>query len=315
MSVVIDMGAMIDWSTIINIAITIIFAILALIVHELAHVLAVNYLGGKVEKVGIFPFGLRARFRGLEKLHAWERYVIYGSGSCANIMVAAWTFTVSQLSYFGIPWLEELAFFNLALAIFNLLPVFPLDGGRICHQFLSNRLGMRRANRIMLKLGTCFVVALMFFGLLQVILYNYNITLLCAALYICQENKKMLPSLQLEFFQFLEAKRTPQRARLMPIRSITIPKNASLKYILDRLTMDHFTEFYTEKKTASSLPEGGVAGFRLPRSGSVRNMAVSEIKSGSISEAALLEHIFIYGLQGTVDDIIIFSNKTLPRLE
>lgn len=260
-------------NTLISIATAVAWAITALVVHESAHVLAANYLGGKVEKVGIFPLGLRARFRGMEKLAAWERYVIYGAGSAANAIAAAWTFTVSRLSYFGIPWLEELAFFNLILCIFNLLPALPLDGGRIFHQFLSNRIGMLRANRFMIKLGLCLAYVLMALGLLQMILYSYNITLLCAGLYIKQQNRGMKPRLQLEFFQFMNAKKSPARGRLMPARRVRVTYDTTIKAALARLTPDHFTEFYIEKECRT------------------------------VTEAALLEYILGFGMGGTVGDV------------
>lgn len=263
----------------------------ALVIHELSHVLAVNYLGGKVEKVGPFPLGFSAKFTGLEKLHGWERYVIYGAGSLANAIAAAWMLTVSRLSYLGIPWLEQLAFYNIVLCIFNLTPVLPLDGGRIFHQFLCNRVGIRPAGRIMLKLGLCVSVAFIFLGFVQVILY-YNITLLCAGIYIRKQSKKMKPVLQMEFFRFLEAKNSPTRGRLMPVKTVHIPSDMKIKNIMDRLAIDHFTQFMLKEKSLAAQCTSG------------------QTKECTLSEKALLTHIFEYGLQGTAGEIVV-SQKYL----
>jgi len=265
-------------STVISITLTFIFAASSLMIHEFAHILAVNYLGGRVEKVGVLPLGLRAQFRGLEKLHAWERYVIYSAGSIANVITAAWTFSVSRMSYFGIPWLEELALFNIVLCVFNLIPALPLDGGRILKQFLSNRIGMLRANRIMLKLGLCISIFLIFLGFLQVVLYSYNITLLCAAMYIRRQNKEMKPALQMEFFNILDRKKAPARSRLVPVKIIHIPDDATLKFALERLTMDHRAAFYIAGKCV-------------------------------FSEQELIVHIFENGLHGTAQDCIVSNLK------
>ena len=256
----------------IDIAVSAVFAITALVLHELAHIFAVNYLGGKVERVRPFPLGLMARFRGLERLCAWERYVIYGAGSFANAVVAAWAFSVSYLSYFGVLWLERLAFFNLVLCIFNLLPVLPLDGGRILRQFLANRIGVLRANRVLLRLGAAVSLCLMILGMVQVILYNYNVTLLCAAIYIRRQNRDMKPTLQMEFFQVLAAKRERTRARLVPVKKVEISESASVKYAMERLTMDYFTEF--------CFYEGG-----------------------ALHEIALIEHVLEDGVRGRVGDV------------
>jgi len=308
-------------------------AIFALVIHELSHVLAVNYLGGRVEKVGLFPLGLSAKFTGLEKLLAWERYVIYGAGSLANAIAAAWMLTVSRLSYLGIPWLEQLAFYNIVLCIFNLTPVLPLDGGRIVHQFLCNRIGIRPAGRIMLKLGLCVSTVLIFLGFVQVTLY-YNITLLCAGVYIKKQNKKMKHVLEMEFFRFLEAKNNPARGRLMPVKTIQIPENMKIKHAMDRLTIDHFTEFVLKsggkgehpffkcQETASHFPvhvlRHGVSRVHekkrqsrfLVQTDMLQKSCVPAIgmelkKECTLSEKALLIHIFEFGLQGTAGEIII----------
>jgi len=219
------------------------FVLTALFLHEMAHVLAVNYLGGKVEKVGVFPLGFAARFRGLERLRGWERYIIYVAGSAANLIIAGWTFAVSHLSYFGLPWLEEFAFYNLILCGFNLLPILPLDGGRIFHQFLSNRIGILRANRFMLKLGAVAVYLFFILGFVQVIFFPFNISLLLAALYLRQQNKHMKTTLKMEFFRFVDAKKSYAKLRLMPVRYIMLPGKISLKFAMERITIDHFTFF------------------------------------------------------------------------
>jgi len=280
---------------VLNIFTTAIMVIFALVLHELAHVFAVTYLGGRVDKLKAFPLGFMAKFTGLEKLLPWERYIIYGAGSLANGIIALWALSVSRISYFGIPWLEEIAFYNLVLCIFNLAPVLPLDGGRLLRQFLSNRIGMRPTNRIMLKLGYCLGIVLIFLGFVQVILYNYNVTLLCAGIYIKRQNKKMKLCMQMEFFSALNAKNVPARARLMPVRYVKISPGATIRHALDCLTMDHFTEFYIDTKLGSKSTK--VIGFN--------KIFLSQKKECQfISEKTLLKYIFINGLQGTVGDLL-----------
>jgi len=222
------------------------FAIIALCLHELAHILAANYMGARPEKMKFFLLGFSARFSGLEKLQGWERYVIYAAGSAANAIVFMWAFVVSRLSYFGLPWLEEFAFINLALCLFNFLPVLPMDGGRILHQILSNGLGILRAGKIMRKISTVVICMLFVLGFLQVILFLFNITLLCAALYIRQSNKHLPTILQIEFHKIMDAKRKPAKLRLLPVRYVIVPKDVTIQFLLERITMDNFTIFVTQ---------------------------------------------------------------------
>ena len=265
-------------NTMVDIATTAALVICALILHELAHIFAVNYLGGKVEKVGAFPLGIEARFSGLEKLLAWERYVIYGAGSFANAIAMVWTLGVSRMSYFGVPWLEAFAFYNMVLCMFNLLPILPLDGGRILHQFLSNRIGMRPANRLMTGFGLCVGIVLMLLGFVQVVLYNYNITLLCAGFYIKRQNVEMKSLLQMEFFKILSTKNMPAKARLMPVKIAHVSSETTLKRTMDYLRMDYFTVFYIKESEYT------------------------------LHERVLLEYIFRFGLQGTVGELYCEKN-------
>jgi len=271
--------------TFIHIVQTAMLVLAALIIHEGAHMLAANYLGAKVEAVRPFPMGFFAKINGLEKLHAWERYIIYGAGAIANGIVAAWAHAVSRLSYVGVAWLDALVFYSLALCIFNLLPILPLDGGRIAQQFLSNRIGINRANRIMQKTGKFAGIILILLGVVQIILYHYNVTLLCAGIYIIRKNKNMTAELQMEFYRALEGKTTQERARKMPIKIIRISSNAPIKKALDRLTLDHLVEFWVFDGQSASHRTGCIG------------------KASVINEAMLLTYVFENGIHGNLADI------------
>ena len=253
-----------------------ILALLALLVHEFAHVFAAKYLGGRLDNIKLSAIGFTTKFSKLETLDAWERYVIYGAGAIANFIAAIWAYSVSYFTYFRIPRLEEFALFCIILCIANLLPVLPLDGGRIFHQFIANRIGILRTNTLMLKLGTCVGIFIMILGLLQMILFNYNIAILCAGFYILKKNKSLAPELQLEFFRALEGKNIPSRARLLPVKKITIISATSIKQALKYLTLDHFTVF----------------------------AITSDNSNTQILERELLHYIFLYGLQGEIIDVL-----------
>ena len=262
--------------TIVGWIVTAIMVVVSISLHEWAHMFAIRYFGGRVEEVRAFPLGFMAKVSGLERLASWERYVVYGAGALINAIIAAWTITASRVSYVGIGWMEQLAFYNLVLCIFNLIPSMPLDGGKILQQFLGNRLGVLRANRIMLRLSQVMGIVFIVLGYVQVILFGYNITLLCAGLYIRHKNKELAPHMQTAFYRSIEAKYAPQRARLMPHRTIKLPSTATLKYALERIPLDYITKF---------VPDGD--------------------ESLSFDERALLAHIFNNGIIGTVKDVTV----------
>jgi len=257
-----------------QLVLTLVLAFASVLIHEWAHVLVIRYMGGVVEKVGFFPLGMTAKARRLENLHGWERYIIYVAGPLANGFIAVWAILTSRLSYVGIGWLDELAFVNLVLAVFNLLPALPLDGGRIIFQFMGNRMGILRAIRFMLRIGKVISIMLILLGVVQVILFPPNITLILAGEFLRRKNKKMQPELEAAFYRALDGKNSRLRARLLPTKNKNIPGTATVKQALELLQFDSFITFYIDAK-----------------------------KERPITEKTLLEYVFANGLNGTVEDI------------
>ena len=254
------------------IVLTIIFVIFSLFIHEWAHVFAINFMGAKVEKVGFFPLGMVAKARKLETLHSWERYVIFIAGPFANLAIALWAFLISHISYVGVSWLDNLAFYNAVLGIFNLMPVLPLDGGRIMHQFLSNKVGFLRTNRFMIRLGIFISYFFILLGIVQAVLFPFNISLLLAGVYIRKKNKSITTELEIAFHIALEGKNSPLRARTLMIKKIYISPETDIKKALERLTGDYFIHFYIDDECV-------------------------------IREQALIRYIFKNGLNGKISDI------------
>jgi len=255
-----------------NIALTIAILLTSLIIHEYAHVFAVRFLGGKVERMGIFPLGFFAKVRRLEGLCGWERYVIFAAGPAANFAVAIWAIIVSRVSYVGVEWLDTLAFYNVVLGVFNLTPTLPLDGGRIALQFLGNCIGILRASRVIKRLGIFVAWVFIGLGVVQMVLFPFNITLFCAGVFLRHKNKNIAPELQAAFYAALSGKSL--RARTLPIKEVLVPPETEIKHALERLAGDYFIVFRIDEK-------------KRP-----------------LREQTLLEYVFKNGMAGTVGEVL-----------
>ncbi|MCL2047984.1 MAG: site-2 protease family protein [Defluviitaleaceae bacterium] len=252
-------------------AVTAALVLVSLLAHEYAHVLVTRFFGAQVERVGFFPLGMMSRARGLERLHAWERYIIFAAGPLANFALALWAGATSYLSYVGVPWLDAFAFYNLVLGVFNLTPAMPLDGGRLLWQFLGNRLGILRASRIISRMAIVAGWAFAALGAIQMLLFPYNFTLLFAGIFILKKNKSIAPELEAAFHIALSGKNLPHRARTLPVKKIAISAETPIKTALERLAGDYFIIFIVNGK--------------------------------KLSEQVLIEHIFENGLSGAVGEV------------
>jgi len=114
---------------------------LSILIHELCHSLVARAEGGHVEKITLFIFGGVASIEDEPRTPGRE-FLMAAAGPGASLLLAVLSFAgfVASLAA-GLPWwlwapLQYLAGINLFVAIFNMLPGFPLDGGRVFRSIL-----------------------------------------------------------------------------------------------------------------------------------------------------------------------------------
>lgn len=141
-------------------ALAFVLALFALIVaHELGHALAARRFGIRTVDITLLPIGGVARLERMPEKPAQELAVAI-AGPAVNVVLAAALAVVHVAA--GLPFvprseptplLTGLFYANVGLALFNLLPAFPLDGGRVLRALLSLRGGRLRATRIAARMG------------------------------------------------------------------------------------------------------------------------------------------------------------------
>jgi Zn-dependent protease/CBS domain-containing protein len=145
----------------------------SLLAHELSHAVVSRRKGIPVEGITLFIFGGMALTR-REPDSAKDELLIAGVGPLASLVLAACFELLSRLAPglgFGVPVVgvaDYLAFINAALAIFNLMPGFPMDGGRVFRAIAWSLTRDRmKATRWAVTGGRAFGTALMVIGAVQ----------------------------------------------------------------------------------------------------------------------------------------------------
>ncbi|MBC7910111.1 MAG: site-2 protease family protein [Pyrinomonadaceae bacterium] len=142
--------------------------------HELSHALMARIEGIETEEIVLHPFGGLARLRSLPESPGAE-FRIAIAGPAASFLFAllafAGTLIAGKIGYQTAASVFFLVFFgNLLLAVFNLFPGYPLDGGRVLRAFLWHRGGnIADATRIAGRFGQVIAFALIAFGVFIVI--------------------------------------------------------------------------------------------------------------------------------------------------
>jgi len=147
------------------------------VLHELGHSLVARRYGVRVRDITLLPIGGVARLEDAF-LSPQAELRIALAGPLVNIALAAVLLPLALVAgagrvAFGANVLGSLADFlgalvavNLALALFNLLPAFPMDGGRVLRSWLARSLGMVEATRKAARVGRWVAGAMAVAGLL-----------------------------------------------------------------------------------------------------------------------------------------------------
>lgn len=171
------------------------------ILHELGHLITGIILGFKPRKIELLPVGVSACFymnlkNYNEKLEcanilALKKIIIAISGPSTNFIIAL-ICGFFEVSLFNIS-TEFIVFSNLLIGFFNLIPIYPLDGGRIVKSILYIKYGLKSSYKYTYILSNVTIIFLTIVSSIA-ILYLKNISILIILMYlwfmVIVENKR-----------------------------------------------------------------------------------------------------------------------------
>src|ERR671919_227863 len=152
---------------------------ICVLLHEFGHSLVAQRLGIEIHSITLLPIGGVSNLESIPEKPSDEGKITL-AGPLVNVVLAPIFFGVGLLLgavprmpadlFTGIGSVGQffyyLGYLNVVLAVFNLIPAFPLDGGRILRALLATRLGALRATDISSRVGQLFAFAFFLVGLL-----------------------------------------------------------------------------------------------------------------------------------------------------
>jgi Zn-dependent protease len=138
----------------------------SVVAHEVAHALVARGYGIETRDIVLTPIGGIARLEGMPESGRAEA-VIALAGPAMSLALAglAWSASLFVPGGFGASLLASLAWTNGMLGVFNLIPAFPMDGGRVLRGALQERIGVRAATSLAANVGRVAAIAMCLFGL------------------------------------------------------------------------------------------------------------------------------------------------------
>ena len=128
---------------------------ISILLHEMFHAIFGILLGLKIKKIKINPLGFNIEFMSFkEKYRIGKKIVIYLVGPLFNLIVALIFFMLNINEDLKI----NIVYTNLVLGIFNMLPILPLDGGKILKEICNVFLGFKNSNVYVLLLSKIILI-------------------------------------------------------------------------------------------------------------------------------------------------------------
>jgi Zn-dependent protease/predicted transcriptional regulator len=181
--------------------ISILLIFLCVVLHEIGHSLVARHYGIVVRDIILLPIGGVSEMEEIPQDPKQEISIsIVGPLVSFSLAVIFCILSVGtgqrigfgQLSIFKGNMIANLFWINLVLGIFNLLPAFPMDGGRVLRGILATRIDSVRATKVAVGVGQVFAILLFFFG----IFFNLWLALIAIFIYLGAEGEERMVAMR-----------------------------------------------------------------------------------------------------------------------
>lgn len=208
---------------------------ISVLIHELGHSLVARRYGVKVKSIRLWLLGGVAQFEDMPRQRGAEAVVAI-VGPIVSVAVGTVCFFIVPIlpvTAYGARFVfEYLAVLNYILAVFNLIPALPLDGGRVLRSLLAMKMSHLRATQISAGVAKFFAVVLALLGILG------NFWLLIIAFFIYMAvNAETQNSLVIEMLQGIDVR------HLMTRNVKTVPADLPLADLPQRMFAEHHLGF------------------------------------------------------------------------
>ncbi len=174
---------------------TVFFALLfaCVVLHEFGHILAARRYGVRTPEVLLLPIGGVSRLERMPE-EPRQEIVIALAGPLVSfliglVLLAALGFPAPDpMAGFDSPGsiLLQLGWLNIFLGAFNLLPAFPMDGGRVLRAVLASRLGHARGTRLAANAGQAVAIV---FGMIGLLSGNFILLLIAVFIFLAASSE------------------------------------------------------------------------------------------------------------------------------
>lgn len=174
-----------------------------ILIHEIGHIWTALSYGWRVEEVQLLPFGGVAKVNELGSTTAMEEMIVALAGPLNNGLMVWVAYFFSSLGWWDAEWTQFFIEANLFIGLFNLLPVLPLDGGKVLQCLLSLRLPYLKAIKLSILFGVVASIGLFIYGLGLPTLDQIHLNALLISAFLIYTNIALWVTTPVQHMRFL----------------------------------------------------------------------------------------------------------------
>lgn len=208
------------------------------LIHELGHYTAARFFKWHINGITLWVFGgvMDTDEHGNKPVYEDVLVTLAGPLQHAFVYFILYLNTFESLSIMSSSIWETVFFYNTLILVFNLLPIWPLDGGKLIFYVLSQFAPFKKAFNLVLITS---IAACILFICGQVYLFSFNLSAFLVMLFLLKENHLEWKKRYYFFIRFL-LKRYQGDSSIQKVSPISVPHHT--------LLMDVFARFYRGKK-------------------------------------------------------------------
>jgi stage IV sporulation protein FB len=245
---------------------------LLVFIHEMGHVLAAHYFGWRIQKVELLPFGGVAVMEEHGNKPLREEVIVLIAGPLQHVWIMLLCYGLFQAGIMEGELYHFLMWNNVTLLSFNLIPIWPLDGGKLLFCLLSTRYAFRLAHyyTLLLSFSLCTVMLVV-----AIVLIPYNLTMWVILVFLFFSVWIEWKQRTFVFLRFLLERHYGNRERAVYLKPIKVMENEKIYKVLLKFqrgykhpiivqrkdgerTLDEkelLHAYFTQKMTTSSVQE------------------------------------------------------------
>ncbi|EJY55954.1 peptidase M50 [Alicyclobacillus hesperidum URH17-3-68] len=226
--------------------------------HECGHAVVAKRLGYEIEEVSLLPFGGVAQLSYVRLgFSPKSEAMVAIAGPAVNLLCALLALVLYTAGVIDGRIYGEIIGLNGWIAVFNLLPGLPLDGGRIYRAVRSREKGYEPATEEAYRMSIALSAVLMFAGVAALFAGRPHIGMVVLGLFLFVTAWRGRRDLRLETMRFLDAKRRDVGSTMLRTRALAVSAAIPIRDVVVRFSPDRYHIVYIlhEDGTVASLVE------------------------------------------------------------